>query len=129
MNFLVVDDDKDTADTIKTILSAHPGYEVDIAHNGREALDKMQALKLYDLVILDIMMPEFNGIDVLQTMIHDEKLKNIPVLLISALSVLLEPFQESREKFDELSIVKGVLEKPFSPDDLLVKVKAIVEYR
>ena len=126
MKILVVDNDKDTADTIKTILSAHPGYEVDTAHNGRGALDRMEVLELYDLLILDIMMPEFDEIDMLQTMINDEKLKNTPVLLISALSVFSESFQESREKFDELSIVKGVLEKPFSTDDLLIKVKTIL---
>jgi len=59
-------------------------------------------------------------------MLQDEMLKAIPVLLTSVLPVESDAFQKSLKKFDELSMVKGVLEKPFSTNDLMIKVKTIM---
>ena len=123
MNILVVDNDANTIETLKAALTTRTDYKIDIAYGGKEALEKMKANELYDLLILDIMMPEVNGIDVCQLMIKDKTLKKIPVLIISALPVSSRAFRESLEKFGELNIIKGILEKPFSIDDLLVKIR------
>ncbi|MBN1368009.1 MAG: response regulator [Dehalococcoidales bacterium] len=62
----------------------HQGYIVSHAINGREALDRMAGQK-FDLVLLDMMMPELNGFQVLQIMKSNEALRHIPVIVISAL--------------------------------------------
>jgi DNA-binding response OmpR family regulator len=126
MKILVVDNDKNTAETIRLALTTRGGYEVDVAYGGKEALEKMKATEPYGLLVLDIMMPELSGIDVCRLMAQDEKLKRIPVLMVSALPVSSKSFRESLGKFDELQVVKDILEKPFSLEDLLGKVKAVI---
>jgi len=126
MNILLVDNDINTVETLKAALNAKENYKIDIAYGGKQALKKMKGDKLYDVLILDIMMPEINGMDICQLMVKDKKLKKIPVLLISALPISSKAFQDSLGKFDELGIIKDVLEKPFSVEDLLVKVRTIV---
>jgi len=126
MNILIVDNDINTVETLKVALAAKTDYKIDIAYGGKEALEKMKKNDSYNLLILDIMMPEVNGIDVCQVMMKDEKLKKIPVLIISALPVSSMAFQESLGKFDELGVVKDIIEKPFSIADLLCKVRAII---
>ncbi len=126
MNILIVDNDENTVETLKAALTAKTDYKVDIAYGGKEALERMKANELYNLLILDIMMPEVNGIDVCKIMVKDGKLKQIPVLIISALPVSSKAFQDSLGKFSELNVIKDVIEKPFSIDDLLSRVKLVV---
>jgi len=128
MRILVVDNDQNTVETLEAAINAKTDYKIDIAYSGKEALEKMKMNGLYDLVILDIMMPEINGVDVCKLMTQDEKLKNTPVLLISALPVTSRAFQESLGKFNELSVVKDVIEKPFSIAELLTKIKRILGF-
>ena len=122
---LVVDNDKNTVETIKAALATDKNYHVDAVYSGKEALEKMKKNRQYDLLLLDVMMPKMSGIDVCRTMVIDKRLKNIPVVLVSALPVSSPAFQESQEKFDELSVVKDVLEKPFAIGDLLRIVKKL----
>jgi len=126
MRILLVDNDINTVETLKFAIATKGGYKVDVAYGGKEALDKMKKNELYNLLILDIMMPEINGIDVCKLMMQDGELKNIPVLLISALPITSRAFQESLEKFQELKVIKDVIEKPFSIDELLIKVNKIL---
>jgi len=127
MNILVVDNDENTAETFKAALSSTPNYKIDVAYGGKEALEKIRTDISCNLIILDIMMPEVSGIDVCKSMCQDEKLKNIPVLLVSALPIASSAFQESLGKLNELSVIKGVLEKPVEIKDLLAKVKTIFD--
>jgi CheY-like chemotaxis protein len=126
MNILVVDNDENTVETFKAALSGTPDYKIDVAYGGKEALGKIRADTSCNLVILDIMMPEVSGIDVCKIMCQDEKLKNIPVLLVSALPIASSAFQESLGKLGELSVIKDVLEKPAEISNLLAKVKKIL---
>jgi len=126
MKVLIVDNDENTVEVLKASLLSKIDYEIDIAYGGEKALEMMKKNGHYDLLILDIMMPKISGLDVCDLMIKDEKLKNIPVLLISALPIASTSFQESLEKFKELKLIKDVLEKPFEIDNLVNKVKAII---
>jgi CheY-like chemotaxis protein len=126
MKILIVDNDKNTVELIKASLISKVDCGIDLACSGEEALEMMKKNGKYDLLILDIMMPTISGLDVCDLMMKDEKLKNIPVLLISALPIASSSFQASLEKFKELKLVKDVLEKPFEIDSLANKVKAIV---
>ena len=122
---LVVDDDKEIVEKIKITLMVNLHWDVDVAHDGKEALQKLKENTEYDLLIIAILIPKLSGIEVCESMVHDEKLKKIPVLLISVLPLYSDTFRASMKKFDELSVVKGVLEKPFPVADLLINVKAI----
>lgn len=126
MKILIVDNDKNTIEVLKAALSTKIDCKIGVAYGGKEALEKMKKNGPYDLLILDIMMPEVNGIDVCQVMMKDKKLTKIPVLIISALPVSSTAFQGSLGKFEELGVVKDVIEKPFSISELLIKVKKIL---
>jgi DNA-binding response OmpR family regulator len=125
MKILIIDDDVNATTTLKALLMSQDGYEIDTAYGGREGLDKMIANPVYDLLILDIMMPDFSGIDVCKAMAKNEKLKNIPVLLASALPITSKELGELLDEFRSLIVVKGALEKPFVIDDLLAAIKNI----
>lgn len=126
-HILVVDDEQEVTEQIKHALASSFNCAVDIAYNGKEALDKMEKEDHYDLLILDILVPKLNGIEVCEFMIQDQKLKQIPTLLISILPLNSDDFQKSLVKFEEFAVVKDVLEKPFSDGDLLAKVEKIIK--
>jgi two-component system alkaline phosphatase synthesis response regulator PhoP len=78
---LVVDDEKDIVELLSYNLSKE-GFNIITARNGKEALQKIKSKP--DLVILDVMMPEMNGLQVIQEMKKDKKTSSIPVLLLTA---------------------------------------------
>ncbi len=79
---LIVDDDVDFCEATKLLLESE-AYEVVTAYDGKEGLRKVRAEKP-DLVILDVMMPKMNGYDVCVVLKADPELKNIPVVLLTA---------------------------------------------
>lgn len=124
---LVVDDEQEITEQIKTVLMESLDCTIDIAYNGKEAIDKMtEKEERYDLLIMALLIPKLNGMEVCQFMMRDEQLKDIPLLLISILPVESNAFEKSLKKFDELSMIKGALEKPFSDEEILTKVKSII---
>jgi two-component system, OmpR family, alkaline phosphatase synthesis response regulator PhoP len=78
---LVVDDEKDIVDLLSYNLTKE-GFKVITARNGREALERVRQKP--DLIILDIMMPEMSGLQVIQELKKDKKTATIPVLLLTA---------------------------------------------
>ena len=78
---LVVDDEKDIVDLLSYNLSKE-GFAVITARNGKEALEKVKQKP--ELIILDVMMPEMNGLQVIQELKNDKKTASIPVLLLTA---------------------------------------------
>src|ERR1700758_3690746 len=81
---LVVDDVEMNRDLLSRRLMQQ-GHTVEVAENGRRALEKVRAGE-FDLVLLDIMMPEVDGYQVLKEMTSDPVLKHIPVVMISAVT-------------------------------------------
>jgi len=103
---LVVDDDMINRKLLNVLLKKSGYTDIIEAENGKEALAIIQAEPI-DMVLLDIIMPEMNGIDLLKILKKDEKLKNIPVailttddtkkteaLKIGACNVLIKPIKE-----------------------------------
>ena len=86
MKVLVVDDDKEIVDSIAIFLSGE-NYEVLKAYNGIEALEILNENEVY-LMILDIMMPEMSGIEVVREVRRDSQL---PILILSILITPSEP--------------------------------------
>ena len=79
---LVVDDEKDIVEVLGHVFRRE-GWNVVAAHDGRSALDAVRKDRP-DLVILDLMLPEIQGMDVLKTLKGDEGMRNVPVLLLTA---------------------------------------------
>lgn len=112
-NILIVDDDKDISELIAVYLKSED-YYVDKACNGLEALQLIKE-NIYDLIILDIMMPQMDG---LETLIHIRKEFNMPIIFLTA-------------KNQEIDLIRGLslgaddyISKPFSSMELIARVKA-----
>jgi two-component system, sensor histidine kinase and response regulator len=118
-SLLVVDDNQGNRDVLSRRLKSQ-GYLVSTAENGRQALAMLGA-DPFDLVLLDIMMPEMDGYEVLATLKADEKLRHIPVIMISALSEM-----DSVVRCIELG-AEDYLPKPFNPTLLKARIGACLE--
>ena len=118
---LVVDDNKMNRDVLSRRLASQ-GYSVVMAENGIEALAKARA-QSFDLVLLDIMMPEMDGFEALRQMKADSTLAHIPVVMISALDDL-----ESIVRCIDLG-AEDYLLKPFDPTLLKARVGASFELK
>jgi adenylate cyclase len=120
VRILVVDDNEDNRYTLTRRLHREGWADVATAENGREALYKI-AQQRFDLVLLDIMMPDVNGYEVLKQLKSDPATRGIPVLMISALSEF-----ESVVRCIELG-AEDYLPKPFNPALLRARVAACLE--
>ena len=117
---LIVDDNEDNRFTLSMRLEAC-GYEnIVTAENGREALEKMRSGPV-DLVLLDIMMPELDGYGVLEELRTDTALRDVPVVMISALEDI-----NSVVRCIELGAT-DYLTKPFNPVLLKARVDNCIE--
>ena len=116
--FLVVDDMSTMRKIIKTIL-AQLGYtNVDEAENGKEALAKLRVGN-YQFVLLDWNMPEMDGLETLKAIRADEKLKDIPVIMVTA---------EAKKENVLTAIQAGAnnyVVKPFTPEVLKEKIEKV----
>jgi adenylate cyclase len=116
---LVVDDNAGNRDMLSRRLERE-GYSVDTAANGREALDKLEAGG-FDLVLLDIVMPELDGFAVLQSIRANQRWKEVAVIMISALDEI-----RSVVRCIEMG-AEDYLPKPFDPVLLRARIGAILD--
>ena len=118
MRVLVVDDEKLIRDVIKEYLLLE-NMEVDDASNGNEAIEKVKS-KDFDIIIMDIMMPKMDGYTACREI---KKLKDIPFIMLSARG----------EEYDKLIGfdlgIDDYVTKPFSPKELVARIKAITKRR
>ena len=114
---LIVDDEEDILHFLELVLR-EKGYEVVTASGGHDALTRAQ-IERPDLVLLDIMMPQMDGWEVLKLLRVDEETAAIPVAMLSART-------EARDRVQGLQ--EGAIDyicKPFSLQELLGKIEAI----
>ncbi len=112
---LMADDNHEIREVVNILLSGE-GYRVDEAADGREALEKIRS-NPYDLVILDVMMPNMNGY---QACMEIRKSSNTPILFLSAKSQVEDKTLGFSSGGDDY------LPKPFSYQELLSRVKALI---
>ena len=93
------------------------GYEVFVARDGKEGITKMKELNPH-LILLDIVMPKMGGLEVLERMNKDEKLKNIPVIVVSNSGQPVE-----LDKARELGAIDWLVKTEFDPQEVIKKVK------
>ena len=118
---LIIDDDPEFTEAVSNVLDAK-GYDVDSAPNGKIGVAKAKEQKP-DIILLDVMMTtKSEGFDVAREMYKDEKLRNVPVIIITGVRKEMSlPF--GFEPDETWLPVKGVLEKPVKPEVLLKTVE------
>jgi two-component system, OmpR family, response regulator len=115
----VVDDEPDVVELLQTILQA-AGFEVEVATDGRSALARLLA-KPADLLVLDLMMPDLDGFELLKLLRLDQRAAAMPVLIVSART-------GQQDQIESLQLgANAYLCKPFSPRDLVRQVRALLE--
>ncbi|MGX7364564.1 response regulator transcription factor [Aerococcus suis] len=117
MKILIADDDKEIVELL-SIYSANEDYDVVKAYDGNEALEQLSANPDTDLMILDIMMPEKDGLAVVEELRHRQM--NIPILLLSAKSTDMDKISGLTTGADDY------VTKPFNPLEVMARVKSLL---
>ena len=118
---LIVDDEPANLKLLETML-VQRGYEVVQAENGKNALERILEQRI-DLILSDVMMPEMNGFEMCRGIKRHEKYRNIPVVLITALTA-----KEDRIKGIEAG-AEDFLSKPFDQAEVLARIRMLLEMR
>jgi two-component system alkaline phosphatase synthesis response regulator PhoP len=115
---LIIEDEDDIAELVKYNL-VREGYQVNVSRSGEQGLREALS-KPPDAVILDLMLPGINGLEICKSLRSNEKTKNIPIIMLTA-------------KSEEADIVTGLevgaddyITKPFSPRILLARLRAVL---
>jgi two-component system phosphate regulon response regulator PhoB len=118
---LVVDDEEDILELVRFHL-AREGYQLTLAATGEEALKKARR-ETFDLVVLDLMLPGLDGLEVAKALKADARTKSVPIVMLTA-------------KGEDADVVSGLeigaddyITKPFSPRVLTARVKAVLRRR
>lgn len=119
MRILVVEDSARLADTLSDALTK-AGYTVDVSSNGQEGYENAVS-GIYDIVILDLMLPKMNGYEVLSAIRKEGQ--EVPVLILSAKTELEDKVDGFRLGADDY------VTKPFEMRELLMRIQAIVRRR
>ncbi|MFZ5919117.1 MAG: response regulator transcription factor [Chloroflexota bacterium] len=115
---LVVDDDVDVADTIRRSL-LNKGHIVQVVYNGVEALEAVRQKKP-DLVILDVVMPHMDGMEVCRRLRRDVQTAQIPIIFLTAMGRLTDKLEGYEAGADDY------LTKPFDIQEMEVRVRAVL---
>lgn len=114
MRILVIEDEKEISDGISAILRAE-GYQVDAVYDGLSGLDAILG-DIYDLILLDVMLPKLNGIDILKNARQEGV--TTPIIILTAKS-------QTEDKIQGLDMgADDYLTKPFDAGELLARIRA-----
>lgn len=116
MQLLLAEDHKHLASLTQRAL-IEDGYMVDVAYDGQEAIDKFD-INTYDLIVLDIMLPEINGIEVCRQI--RSKNTNIPIIMLTALDGVDDRINGLNTGADDYLV------KPFSFGELSARIRAVL---
>jgi DNA-binding response OmpR family regulator len=112
---LIVDDEKEIAELIQIYLQ-NEGYETELAHNGEEALERF-ASSTFHAVVLDIMMPKLDGLEVCRRLRRDQ---TVPILMLSAKAEDMDKIMGLMTGADDYMV------KPFNPLELVTRIKSLL---
>jgi len=142
---LIVDDDRNAVKYLSVVLSEH-GYDPIAAYDGSEGLQKVKQARP-DLIILDVMMPKKSGFALFKQLKKDEQYKDIPVVMITGASGILDELDDQKDEtfekpYDSLreSLRKKIremrdegllrpdlfMDKPVNPDEFIAKVRNLI---
>ncbi len=118
-NLLILEDDPDISDLLNYTLERE-GFKLFLAKTGQDALSIMND-EIIDLAVLDVMLPDMSGVEVCRRIKNNERLADIPVLFVTA----------KNQETDKLIGFKvggdDYMCKPFSPKELLARIKALLK--
>lgn len=117
---LLVDDEPDIVEVLKFRLE-QAGYEIIIARDGIEALEKAY-IEVPDLIVLDIVMPKMDGYQVCKALkeSRNEKYSSMPIIMITAQAKLADERAQAASSADDFVV------KPFEAEELLGKIKRLL---
>ncbi|WP_199249903.1 response regulator [[Phormidium] sp. ETS-05] len=116
---LIIDDDDYIRELTQISLEIGAGWEVVGAGSGKEGIAKAEA-EQPDAILLDVMMPNMDGMDTLQALRCDAKMQHIPVIFFTAID------SDRRDKLAQTLGVAAVFDKPFDPITLASKVAEVL---
>ena len=119
---LVIDDEKDLGETVRMMLEVAGGYKVVTAFNGKDGIKKAHMLKP-DLILLDISMPEMDGLTALKILKENSATMAIPVVMLTACGDDVFKLKAS-QLYDEDYLVK-----PVKTDELIERVAKVLKRR
>jgi CheY-like chemotaxis protein len=116
MKLLVIDDSKDITDVLMVYCESR-GVECTVVNAGNDGLEVIRNNSNFDLILLDLAMPEFSGLDVIKSLKNENLLerRNIVVFTASSDAKILEETERSG--------IKAIFKKPFSVDDLTALIE------
>jgi len=116
---LVVDDESNIRVALQDLLAAN-NYEVELAVDGQDGVEKAQAIHP-DLILLDIMMPKLNGLELLKKLKTSTKDAHVPIIILSAKSDV-DSLNEAMWNYADKYITK-----PYQPEEILHSIKASLD--
>lgn len=117
---LIVEDESGIANAFKKQLTMIGGFEVEIANDGQKALDLLEKSK-YDVLLLDLVMPDVDGIDVLKELNTDaDKYNSVPVIVLTNVTS-----SETREEVSQYGVRDYIVKTDIDPDKLIEKINNI----
>ncbi|ACK65300.1 response regulator receiver protein [Rippkaea orientalis PCC 8801] len=119
MTTILVTDDSTAQRELIAGLLVDNGFSVITAIDGEQALEKVQET-LFDLIILDVVMPKLNGFQTCRKLKEDPKTQNIPVILCSTKNTDVDRYWAKKQGANEYIV------KPFSPNELIEKVQQLL---
>ncbi|EKV32784.1 transcriptional regulatory protein [Caenispirillum salinarum AK4] len=120
ISVLVVEDERNIGESLRFLMNRQ-GYDVRLAHDGREALDLLEAGTVPDLLLLDIMMPGCDGFAVARAVRANPALDKVRIVMLTAKGKDVD-----RRKGLDLGVDDYIL-KPFSTRDVVARVRALLE--
>jgi len=120
-SLLLIDDEPNLASVIAVCLESFKGWSVRVTNSGQEGLSIVESLKP-DAILLDVMMPEMDGIQVYQQLQANSHTQNIPVILLTA-----KVQNSDREQFAQLGVA-GTIAKPFDPIAIADQIAQILNW-
>ncbi len=119
MEILVVDDSRVMRDMIAACLRADPTFAITQASSGLEAIERL-SLKSFDLLVLDLNMPDIGGLEVIEFVRTQDKLKRLPILIVTTRG-------DDASKAAVLNAgASRYLTKPFTPETILSEAQALL---
>ncbi len=118
---LLVEDDSWLADLYKDVLESDKNCEVFTAQTAGEALQLLDSHKKIDLILLDMFLPDHNGIEFLHEVASYSDINTLPIIILS--SIYQHEFSMSDERWRHYGVVKYLYKPQTKPQDLLTSVK------
>ena len=122
---LLVDDDPDFIEAVKLILEKKHGYDVVMAFDGNECIEKVKSDRP-DIIVLDVMMPNKDGYETCAELKSNEKFRDIPILLLTAVASHISETQYTPRMGMETE-ADDYLEKPAEPNDILERINRLLK--